>query len=278
MLQGKTADSRPLGAYLALGLVIFAATMGPIAIRETQLIGVSSLLIIMARLVLTVIILIPFVLRRDITRIRRLQRRDWLLILFSGVLFAANLLLLFYALELTSVFVTGVLRRTTPLWLVWMEMMFLGVVFSRSIYWGLAGTILGGLLVGLGSGSEVAMGSQPLMGGVLAFSGSLSMGMYMLIGRRFRLLLPSLVYSWLVFLVAAGVMVTAVLITATPITGYSWYAYLWILLVTFLTQFLGHIPINFALKHFHAGAFNSGVTKIRNTEIHGEERRYTEKN
>jgi drug/metabolite transporter (DMT)-like permease len=47
-------------------------------------------------------------------------------------------------------------------------------------------------------------------------------------------------------------MITAVLLTATPTSGYSGRAYFWILIVTLLTQFLGHIPINFSLRYFHA--------------------------
>jgi hypothetical protein len=39
---------------------------------------------------------------------------------------------------------------------------------------------------------------------------------------------------------------------ALPLSGYSLSGYFWILMVTFVSQFLGHIMINIGLRYFHA--------------------------
>jgi len=244
--------TRPLNAYLVLLLIIFAAATGPIAIRKAQLAGAPSLYIIAVRLILASLVMAPFVLKRHRTQISQLPGKAWLLVITSALFLALNLLLLFFALELTSVLVTGVLRRTTPLWVIGLEVIFLGAVFTRSVWVGLLLSLMGSVLVAVGGSGAIEAGSNPLLGMVVALAGSVSIGLYMLIGRWFSMYLPSLAYSWLVFFGAAIMVSTAVIATGTPITGYSLNAWFWIIIVTIITQFLGHVPINMGLHYFPA--------------------------
>ena len=244
--------SQPFRAYLVVLVIIFAASTGPIFIRNAQQAGAPSLYIIAARLILTSLILAPIVLKKHGKQLGGLPFEEWLLVAVSGFFFALNLLLLFLALEFTSVLVTSVLRRTTPLWVIWLEMIFLGAIFTRSVWIGLRLTVVGSALVGFGSQGAVEAGSSPYLGALIALVGSVSIGFYLLIGRRFSYHLPALAYSWLVFTVAALLAVLSVMVTATPVVGYSLNVYFWIIVVTIVTQFLGHIPINIGLKFFHA--------------------------
>lgn len=243
---------RPAYAYALLLIVVFASATGPLAIRQAQSTGVPSLYIIATRITLTALILAPYVLRRYPTQLRRLQRRDWLILFLSGLLFALNLIFLFLSLEYASVLVTGMVRRTSPFWVIWLEMFFLGAVFSRFVWVGLGVTVVGSVLVALGNASAVGGGSQPLLGMALALTGAFSMGVYLLIGRAMRHRLPSLLYSWLIFCFAGGLTWLAVFAFGVPLGGYSPAGYTWIIIVTLITQFLGHIPINLSLRHFTA--------------------------
>ena len=242
----------PLRAYFILLVIIFSAATGPIVIRATQNAGVPSLYIIATRLILTSLILAPFALKNDQVPLKALERRDWLLLFVAGVVFSINLLMLFFALEYTSVLVTTVMRRTSPLWVIWLEVVFLSAVFSRRVWWGLLLTLAGSVIVGLGSGSATEAGSQPILGASLALFGSVSMGLYLLLGRFLRYKLSWLTYSWLIFTAAAFFVTLMVFLTRTPISGYSTEGYLWILLVTLVSQFMGHIPINIGLRYFSA--------------------------
>jgi len=248
----RRLQSRPLKAYLILLVVIFSAATTPIFIRNAQQAGVPSLYIIAVRLVIVSLVLAPLVLKRHRAKLGQLTGREWLLVVASGFFFALNLLMLFVSLEYTSVLVTSVIRRTTPLWVSGLEIALFGVVFTRKFWAGLLFTFGGTVLVGLATGGAIQPGSQPLLGAALALLGSVSIGLYLLIGRRFRLSLPSLAYSWLVFTWAALLSVGAILVTGTPLFGYSLTGYFWILVITIVAQFLGHIPINMGLQYFHA--------------------------
>ena len=242
----------PGKAYLILLILIFSAATAPIVIRNAQQAGVPSLYIIAVRLLLTSLALTPVVIKKYRASLGQLQPNEWLLAIAAGFFLALNLLLLFLALEYTSVLITSVLRRTTPLWVIWLEIIFLGVAFSRNVWLGLFLTFIGSILAGFGTAGAIQSGSHPVLGALLALCGAVSIGLYLLIGRRLSRNLPPLAYSWLVFSAAALIASIAVLATGTPLTGYSPAGYLWVLIVTFLTQVMGHIPMNMSLHYFPA--------------------------
>lgn len=234
--------------------LIFSAGVTPIAIRIAQGEGIPSLVIVLLRLWLVSLGLLPLVWTRYRQNLVRLTRRQALLAGLAGFWLALNLLLLFVSLEYTSVLMTSLLRRTTPMWIVLPEILIFGVVFSRRFWISLAVTLVGVALVGLGGLTAVQAGSDPLLGGALALVGSFCFGAYLLIGRQLNNLIPPLLYSFLVFSSAAVCVSLAVAATGTPITGYSLEAYLWALVVTILAQVLGHLGMNLALQFLRATA------------------------
>ena len=234
--------------------MIFSAAVTPIAIRITQSHGVPSLVIVLIRLWLVSFALLPWIWLRYRQEILSLTTRQVLLSVISGFWLALNLLLLFVSLEYTSVLMTSLLRRTTPMWIVLPEILLFGVIFSRRFWLSLALTLVGVALVGMGGLSAIEAGSDPLLGGALALIGSFCFGAYLLIGRKLNNVLPPLLYSFLVFLSAA--LVTSVFVAAseTPVTGYSARGYFWVVVVTILAQAMGHLIMNLALQHFTATA------------------------
>ena len=234
--------------------LVFSAGVTPIAIRIAQGEGIPSLVIVLLRLWLVSLGLLPLVWTRYRQDLARLTRRQALLAGLAGFWLALNLLLLFVSLEYTSVLMTSLLRRTTPMWIVLPEILIFGVVFSRRFWISLVVTLVGVALVGLGGLTAVQAGSDPLLGGALALVGSFCFVAYLLIGRQLNNLIPPLLYSFLVFFSAAVCVSLAVAATGTPITGYSLEAYLWALVVTILAQVLGHLGMNLALQFLRATA------------------------
>ena len=239
---------------LIIVTMIFSAAVTPIAIRITQSEGVPSLVIVLIRLWLVSIALLPWIWLRYRRELQSLTTRQVLLSGVSGFWLALNLLLLFVSLEYTSVLMTSLLRRTTPLWIVLPEILIFGVIFSRRFWLSLVLTLIGVALVGLGGLTAIEAGSDPLLGGALALIGSFCFGAYLLIGRQLNNVIPPLLYSFLVFLSAALVTSVFVAFSATPITGYSAQGYLWVIIVTILAQAMGHLMMNLALQHFTATA------------------------
>jgi len=235
-------------------MMIFSAAVTPVAIRITQSEGVPSLVIVLVRLWLVSVGLLPVIWLRFRAELFALTRRQAFLSGFAGFWLALNLLLLFVSLEYTSVMMTSVLRRTTPMWIVLPEILIFGVVFSRRFWLSLALTLVGVTLVGFGGLSAIEAGSDPLLGGALALIGSFCFGAYILIGRQLNNVIPPLLYSFLVFFSAALVISVFVAASGTPVTGYSASGYLWILIVTILAQVIGHIFMNLSLQFFTATA------------------------
>ena len=145
------------GLFILL-TIIFSAGVTPIAIRITQGEGMPSQVIVLIRLWLVSFGLLPLVWTRYRPALLRLTARQWLLSAVAGFWLAMNLFLLFVALEYTSVLMTSVLRRTTPMWIVLPEILLFGVVFSRRFWVSLALTLLGVALVGIGGLSAIEAG------------------------------------------------------------------------------------------------------------------------
>jgi len=235
-------------------MMIFSAAVTPVAIRITQSEGVPSLVIVLVRLWLVSVGLLPVIWLRFRAELFALTRRQAFLSGFAGFWLALNLLLLFVSLEYTSVMMTSVLRRTTPMWIVLPEILIFGVVFSRRFWLSLALTLVGVTLVGFGGLSAIEAGAAPLLGGGMALVGSICFGIYLLIGRQLNNVIPPLLYSFMVFFSAAIVTSVFVGASGTPVAGYPASSYLWAIVVTVLAQVFGHIAMNLGLQNYTATA------------------------
>lgn len=234
--------------------IVFSAGLTPIAIRVTQGEGMPSLVIVFIRLWLTSLALAPLLWTRYRRELLQVTPRQWLLAAIAGFWLSINLLMLFMALEYTSVLMTSVIRRTSPIWIVLPEILIFGAIFSRRFWFSLGATMIGVVLVAVGGVSAIEAGSDPLLGAGIALFGSLCFGIYLLIGRQLNNVMPPLLYSFAVFFSAALVTSVFVSLTRTPVTGYSLNGYLWSIAVAILAQVLGHISMNLALQTYTATA------------------------
>ena len=243
--------TNPLHILLVLAMILAAAAVAPIFVRRAQLEGIPSPLLVWLRLALAAAVITPFAWRREAAALRQLGRRELLLSFAAGFWLVCNLLLFFAALEYTNVFVTSVLRRTTPLWTALPEVLLLGAVFPRRLWWGIALTMLGGLLVAASGGGAAGGGAAGLadgqIGALIALVGAACGAFYLLLGRVLNARMPSLVYSWLVF--AWGAVLSGVLLIALriPLGGHSLTGYAWALSVVVIAQLIGHLAINWSV-------------------------------
>ena len=240
--------------YLIILTIVFSAGLTPIIIRITQNEGMPSLVIVLIRLWLISFALLPLIWTRYRADFLNLKPRQWLFSALAGFWLAVNLLMLFLSLEYTSVLMTSVLRRISPVWTILPEVLIFGVVFSRRFWLGFVLTLVGVVMVGLGGLTAVQGGSNPLLGAGMAIFGSLCFGIYLLIGRQLNKAIPPLLYSFVVFFSSAAVTSVFVAITRTPVIGYPLSGYLWSLVVALLAQVFGHIFLNLALRTFTATA------------------------
>ena len=247
-----TSDKRDGWAWTAVAMLVLSAAVVPVFIRMAQAEGIPSISIIGMRLIFSTAILAPFAFRLYGDAIRGMTRRQWVLIFIAGAFHALGLYFLFFALEATTLLINGVLRRLSPIFTILIETIFLAAVFSRRMWWGMFATLIGMVLVVFGAVEAIDAGPRPILGAILSIGSAITMSVYLSIGRGIRAQLPFLAYTWVLFFSATIVSIIAMLIFRAPVLGFSPYGYLTVVWVAIAAQILGHMPANYAVRHFSA--------------------------
>jgi drug/metabolite transporter (DMT)-like permease len=231
---------------MAVGVVMVSTAA--IAIRFAQE-GASSLSIAAWRLTLAVIILAPVVLSRHRDELARLTRSELMRATAAGFLLALHFATWISSLEFTSVAASVVLVATSPLFVGLLSPLLLHEAVPRLMFVGIVIGIVGtGVIAldGLGGGSE------PLKGDLLALAGALCVSGYMMIGRTLRRGLTLLPYIFVVYGVAAVVMLVVVVATRQQMFGFALETYGWVLYLALGPQLIGHTSFNWALRYLSA--------------------------
>lgn len=248
------AQSLPSNLFIVLVVGVLAISSSSILTRYTQGEGIPSLLISAGRLVIAAALLTPFILSRYRDVLRQLTKQDIGLALLSGVFLSLHFATWISSLEYTSVLLSTVLVTTSPIWVALLEFVVLRAVPSRWVVIGLGIAIVGGVVIALGSNTtdDSARAYDHLRGIILALLGSVTVAVYLVVGRKLRVKMPVMPYIWLVY-GCSGIMMTLVLFaTNTPITGYSVQGYLWLFACAIVPQLIGHSALNYAVGYLSA--------------------------
>lgn len=254
------ASSQPI---LALVLGILAVSTAAIFIRYAQA-EAPSLVIAAYRLSLAAFLIAPFALSRRRAELATLGRRDLLLALLSGFFLALHFAAWITSLEYTTVASSVVLVTTTPLWVALLSPLTLKEPLARPAAWGLVLALVGGVIVGLSdtcawssagftcSSFADMVAGQAFLGDAMALFGAIMAAAYLLIGRNLRGHLSLTSYVFIVYGMAALVLMLAVIASGQALSGYSPRAYLWFFLLAAIPQLIGHSIFNWALRYLSA--------------------------
>lgn len=248
--------------YLAIAGGVLAVSTAAIFIRYAQQ-EVPSLVIAAARLTLASLVLAPIALARHHAELSSLPRRELGLGLLSGFFLALHFATWISSLEFTSVASSVVLVSTTPLWVAILAPLVLRESISRATVFGLSLALIGGTVVGLSKTCQVQSGivcppfseffkGQALWGNFLALCGAWMGAGYLLIGRRLRAKTSLIPYIFIVYGMAALVLIVIMLAAGYSPFGYPPINYLWMLLLALVPQLLGHSTFNWALRYLPA--------------------------
>ncbi|MBN1665731.1 MAG: DMT family transporter, partial [Anaerolineales bacterium] len=157
-----------------------------------------------------------------------------------------------------------VLVSTTPLWVALLSPLTIKEPIRRLVLVGMALAMLGGVIIGLSDACSLQAGGihcppwrefvagEAFIGDLLALAGALAAAGYMLVGRRLRDRMSLLPYIFVVYGMAALVLVLVLLVSGAPAFGYAPRNYLWLLLLALVPQLLGHSTFNWALRYLSA--------------------------
>lgn len=241
--------ARPFRVYPILGFGLIAFTSSPILVRYAA--EAPGLTLAVWRTFFAVLILAPFALPKIGPEVRRMARREWLLIAISGVLLGLHFVVWIESLYHTTVASASVLVTTNPIFIALLGFFFLGERVSGRVVAAIGIGVVGAVLIGVGdwaASSEAA--SNPLLGNSLALTAALFFSVYLLIGRVVRQRYSWMAYVFPLYTVVALTTFVLALVAGVPLLGHGWEIYGLCVLMALGPSITGHGSFNYAVRYF----------------------------
>jgi drug/metabolite transporter (DMT)-like permease len=248
---------------LALFFGILAVSTASIFIRYAQA-DAPSLVIAAYRLSLATLFLAPVAVTRHRSELYALSGKELGMALLSGLFLALHFAAWISSLEYTTVASSVVLVTTTPLWVALMSPFTLKEPVTRIVMVGMGAALAGGVIVGMSDSCTLRglvlscppwqefIRGDAFLGDLLALLGALAAAAYVIIGRRLRGKMTLVGYIFLVYGMAAVVLVMVMLASGNRPWGYPPVVYLWFVLLALIPQLIGHSTFNWALRYLSA--------------------------
>jgi drug/metabolite transporter (DMT)-like permease len=234
-----------LGPYLVLALGIVALGFSGILVRWANAPGSVTGFYRMA--IAVTVLAWPFA-RRQRKR-PAIPRREVLVALGGGLLFAGDLFLWNTGVLLSGAVNPTLMGNTAPLWVGLGAMLFFRERLGLLFWLGLLLTMIGAVIVLVGDAlQDIAFG----VGTLLGLMAGVFYGAYFLVTQRGRRQLDSLSYFWLAAVSSTTALLVLSLITRQPIFGYSPKTYASLLALGLVVQVIGQFSFSYALGYLPA--------------------------
>lgn len=242
---------------------ILAVSTASIFIRLLQQENVASLVIAAYRLGIATLLISPIAFFRYKKELKKLTGREMQLSLLSGIFLAIHFAAWIKSLEFTSVASSVVLVTTTPLWVAIFSPFTLKESVTKAALMGLGVALMGTVVIGFSDVCEIETGlicppaqsffrGEALWGDFLAIVGAWTAAGYVLIGRRLRAKMSLVPYVFVVYGIAALILVLLMLSSGAQFLGFSKETYIWLVLLALIPQLFGHSTFNWALGYLPA--------------------------
>ena len=249
--------------------VFFAIVAGILAVSTSSIFirfanhDAPSLVIAAYRLTLATIFIAPIALTKYRSELKMLSNRELLLGLLSGFFLALHFATWISSLEYTSVASSVVLVTTTPLWVALLSPLILREPSGKPVIIGMLLALIGGVIVGISDSCLWQNGlicppissfihGTAFSGDLLALCGALMAAGYIMIGRNLRAKMSLIPYIFVVYGMAAFVLLLILVISGLSAFNYSPIIFVWFLLLALIPQLVGHSTFNWALRYLPA--------------------------
>ena len=214
-----------------------------------------SMVLVLYRMVFSVLLLVPLVLKEHRGELESLTGREAGLCLVSGAFLGFHFTAYFEALNYTSIAAAVLLSDMEVLFVALATVLLFRQRLTRTAWLAMLMTFGGSVLVAF---SNTGSGPNALRGNVMALGAAACMAVYTLIGSICRRRLSTTAYTFLVYSAAAATVLAAALLRGVALTGYGTANYVTALGMAVFCTLLGHSVFSWGLKYLPA-AFISTV-------------------
>ena len=200
------------------------------------------------RLVFAALLLTPFAFAVGVKALRTFIGRDWIRIGAAGICLAIHFAAWISSLAYTSVASSVALVTSHPLWVALLGYWLAGDRVGRLTLAGIALTMVGAAAI-FWSDQAAGAGPAPLAGNLLAIVGAVSVAGYILLARSMRGAIGTLGYVWVVYSIAAVLLVVGAAAARSLLTALSAAGLTFVLAMAVGPQLIGHTAINYAARH-----------------------------
>ena len=243
----------------AIIIAIIAVSTASLFIRFAQQ-EAPSLVIAALRLTFASLMLAPLALIRYKEELIALSKKEILLALLSGFFLAIHFATWITSLEYTSIASSVVLVSTAPLWVALLSPLIFNEKITRNLVLGLVLALGGGTIIAISDSCTWQAGlncpdlsilfyGRSMVGNILALLGAFAVTGYLLIGRRLRAKMSLIPYIFVVYSMAAIVLLSIMFIAGQSPFGYPKVTYIWLFLLALIPQIIGHSTYNWVLRY-----------------------------
>ena len=229
-------------AYLVLLVGVVSVSFAAIFIRLAE---APPLVIAAYRLTIASLVLILLTYKKTVPSLKRLSRRDSLLLLLSSFFLALHFALWITSLSYTSIASSVILVTCHPAFVAVISYFLWHEVLNRLTIGGMVIAFAGVVLINYGG---FDFGSQAILGDVLALIAGFFMGGYLILGGYLKNRIEIMPYLTLIYTGAAIILLLATVGFGYSFTGYSGTTYLMMALLAVVPQLIGHSSFNLALR------------------------------
>ncbi len=253
--QPMSDNRSPLPRWVLLALLvtgIIAISFSSIFIRWSH---APSSVMAMYRLFFTAVLMGPFVWKSK-PDLKALSSSDWGLMAVSGLFLALHFLFWMESLAFTSVASSTIILALEPILILAGAYWLFKERTTRKAVLGLAVAILGAALIGWG---DIGISGRALTGDLLSLAGTAAVALHLLVGQRLASRVPSLFYSFFIFLVAGTAFLIYNLARGTALSGYPAREWGIFLLLAVVPTVFGHVLFNWLLQYVNAVTVSMSV-------------------
>lgn len=240
-------------AYIAIAIGVVSLALSAIFVKLSES---PSGLTAFYRMAITVLIMLPFFVRKNISELYRFTKKDWVICTAAGTLLALHFILWFESLNYTSVASSTVLVTLQPLFaFIGTYFIFHEKVSFKTVIAGVV-AIAGSVLISWG---DFQLSGSAFYGDVLALVACALVTGYFLLGQSVRGHISLTSYSIVVYSTSTVVLMIYVLIfegTFIPVEKMDW---LYFVLLAVIPNILGHNLFNWAIKWVGANTISMTI-------------------